>query len=106
MPMEASWTFSGTDLAMRLDFAPGDKIIGVNGRVYNGDLLRAAIRDAKGKTEPIHLIVQRDSYLRTADIDYHGGERYPVLKRNGETSAYLDDIIKPLASSPNAAKEK
>jgi predicted metalloprotease with PDZ domain len=86
--------------------APGDRIIGVNGRVYNGDFLRTAIRDAKGKTEPIHLMVQRESYLRTADIDYHGGERYPVLKRNGETPAYLDDIIKPLASSPNAAEKK
>jgi hypothetical protein len=43
--------------------------------------------------------------LRTADIDYHDGERYPVLKRNAETSAYLDDIIKPLASPPNSAKK-
>ncbi len=82
--------------------SPGEKIIGVNGRVYSGDLLRAAIRDAKGKTEPIHLIVQSDSFLRMADIDYHDGERYPVLKRNSEAAAFLDDIIKPLAgSAPN-----
>jgi predicted metalloprotease with PDZ domain len=85
--------------AYKSGLAPGDKIIGVNGRVYNGDLLHAAIRDAKGKTEPIHLIVQRESFLRTADIDYHDGERYPVLKRNSESAAYLDDIIKPLTSA-------
>jgi predicted metalloprotease with PDZ domain len=82
--------------------APGDKIIGVNGRVYSGDLLRASIRDAKGKAEPIHLIVQSDSFLRVADIDYHDGERHPVLKRIPNTAAYLDDIIKPLAgAAPN-----
>ena len=87
--------------------APGDKILGVNGRVYNPDLLRAAIRDAKGKTESIHLIVQSESFLRTADIDYHEGERYPALKRNSESPAYLDDIIKPLASLPAiAGKDK
>lgn len=90
----------------KVGLAPGDKIIGVNGRVYNGDIFSAAIRDAKGKTEPIHLVVQRESFLRTVDIDYHDGERYPVLKRNAETSAYLDDIIKPLASSPNAGDKK
>ena len=87
--------------------APGDKILGVNGRIYNGDLLRAAIRDAKGKTEPIHLIVQRETFLWTADVDYHDGERYPVLKRNADAVAYLDDIIKPLASLPaSGEKEK
>ncbi len=92
--------------AYKAGLAPGDKIIGVNGRMYNSDLLRAAIRGAKGKTEPIHLTVQRESFFRTADIDYHDGERYPVLKRNAETSAYLDDIIKPLTSSPNGTEMK
>ena len=86
--------------------APGDKIIGVNGHVYSSDLLRAAIRDAKGKTEPIHLIVQRESSLRMVDVDYHDGERYPVLKRNAEASAYLDDIVKPLASVPHGVEKK
>jgi predicted metalloprotease with PDZ domain len=80
--------------------APGSKIIGVNGQIFSGDLLRAAIREAKGKTDPIHLIVQSDSFLTTADIDYHDGERYPALERVAGTPAYLDDITRPLASSP------
>jgi len=78
----------------------------VNGRINNADLLHAAIRDAKGKTEPIHLVTQRESFLRMVDIDYHDGERYPVLKRNAEPSAYLDDIIKPLAPTPSGAENK
>jgi predicted metalloprotease with PDZ domain len=78
--------------------APGQKILAVNGQVYSNDRLRAAIRDAKGGTEPIHLILQSDTYVTTADIDYHDGERYPVLERAEGTPAYLDDITKPLVS--------
>jgi predicted metalloprotease with PDZ domain len=79
---------------------PGSKIIGVNGQVFTGDRLTDAIREAKGKADPIHLIVQSDSFLTTADVDYHDGERYPVLERLADTPAYLDDIIKPLVSPP------
>jgi predicted metalloprotease with PDZ domain len=78
---------------------PGSKIIGVNGQVFSGDVLRAGIREAKGKTDPIHFIVQSDSFLTVVDIDYHDGERYPALERIADTPAYLDDITKPLASS-------
>jgi predicted metalloprotease with PDZ domain len=85
---------------------PGSKIIGVNGKIFSSDLLRAAIRDAKGKTEPIHFIVQSDSFLTSAEIDYHDGERYPTLERVEGTPAYLDDIIKPLASSPPIPPDK
>jgi predicted metalloprotease with PDZ domain len=79
---------------------PGSKIIGVNGQVFSGDVLHAGIRDAKGKTDPIRFIVQSDSFLTVVDIDYHDGERYPALERIADTPAYLDDITKPLASSP------
>jgi predicted metalloprotease with PDZ domain len=84
---------------------PGSKIIAVNGQAYSVDLLRAAIRDAKGKSEPIHLIVQLDNFVSTADIDYHDGERYPALERVEGTPAYLDDIVKPLAP-PQPAQPK
>ncbi len=83
---------------------PGAKIIAVNGQAYSGDLLRDAIREAKGKTEPIHLIVQVDNFIFTVDIDYHDGERYPVLERVEGTPAYLDDITKPLVPSPPRPK--
>jgi predicted metalloprotease with PDZ domain len=78
---------------------PGSKIIGVNGQVFSGDVLDAGIREAEGKTDPIHFIVQSDSFLTVVDIDYHDGERYPALERIADTPAYLDDITKPLASS-------
>ena len=79
--------------------APGSKIIGVNGQVFSGDALRSAIQDSKGNTRPIHLIVQSESTISTADIDYHAGERYPVLKRVEGTPALLDEITAPLLPS-------
>ena len=84
---------------------PGAKIIAVNGRAYSGDVLRAGIRDAKGKPEPIQLMVQMDNLISTADIDYHDGERFPVLQRVEGTPDYLDDITRPLAS-PQPAQPK
>jgi predicted metalloprotease with PDZ domain len=88
--------------ASKAQLAPGNKIMGVNGQIFSVDLLKAAIREAKGKTDPIHLIVQSDSFLTMTDIDYHDGERHPVLERVANTPAYLDDIFKPLAPSPPA----
>ena len=84
--------------ADKAKIVPGAKIIAVDGQAFSPDLLRAAIRDAKGKSEPIHLIVQLDNFVSTADIDYHDGERYPVLERVEGTPDYLDDATKPLAS--------
>jgi hypothetical protein len=68
--------------------------------------LHAAIKAAKGNTEPIHLIVQADAFVSTADIDYHDGERYPVLVRVEGTQDYLDDITKPLTAPEKAPAEE
>ena len=83
--------------------APGQKIFAVNGVVFTGDGLKAAIRQAKGKTEPIHFIVQTNNFVSMADLDYHDGERYPVLERVDGTPAYLDEITKPLTVAPQGA---
>ncbi|MDE3062264.1 MAG: M61 family metallopeptidase [Acidobacteriota bacterium] len=81
--------------ADKAQLVPGEKILAINGQVFSGDRLRAAIRDAKGTTKPIQLIVQSDTYVSTAQIDYHDGERYPALERADGTPDYLDDITKP-----------
>lgn len=78
--------------------APGEKIIAVDGQIFSSDALREAIRKAKGSQEPIRLIVQADSFVRSAEIDYHDGERYPALERVNGAPDYLDDITKPLTT--------
>jgi predicted metalloprotease with PDZ domain len=84
--------------ADKAQLAPGEKIIAVDGRVFSSDAMQEAIRAAKGTTEPIHLIVQADSYVLTAEMNYHDGERYPVLERVDSTPDYLDDITQPLTT--------
>lgn len=94
--------------ADKSNIAPGAKIIAVNGNIYSPDALRAAIQDAhsNAKTEPIHLILQSDTFVTLADIDYHDGERYPALQRIEGTPAYLDDITTPLTTPEKAPAEK
>ncbi|HMF62831.1 MAG TPA: hypothetical protein VK608_02000 [Edaphobacter sp.] len=84
--------------ADKAKLAPGQKIIAVNGRIFSAEALKSAIKEARSKPEPIHLILQSDTFVTLADIDYHDGERYPILQRVEGTPAYLDDITKPLAS--------
>ena len=84
--------------ADKAKLAPGQKIIAVNGVIFSAEALKSAIKNAKGKPELIHLILQSDTFVTLADIDYHDGERYPSLVRVEGTPAYLDDITKPLAS--------
>jgi predicted metalloprotease with PDZ domain len=85
---------------------PGQKIISVNGNIFSGEALRTAIKEAKGKTEPIHLILQGDTFVTTAELDYHDGERFPSLVRVDGTPDYLDDITKPLTTPEKAPAEK
>ena len=86
--------------------APGYKILAVNGNVFSNDALKAAIKAAKGATEPIHLIVQADTFVSPFEIDYHDGERYPALERIDGTPAYLDDITAPRTTPEKAPVDK
>ena len=92
--------------ADKASLAPGEKIIAVNGRIFSMETLHAAIRGAKGNREPIHLIVQAESFVSMADIDYHDGERFPVLEPVDGTPDYLDDITKPLTTPEKAPAEE
>ncbi|QNI37625.1 M61 family metallopeptidase [Edaphobacter albus] len=92
--------------ADKANIGPGTKVLAVDGNIYSSGALRKAIQDAKGKTEPIHLILQNDTFVRLADINYHDGERYPVLQRIEGTPAYLDDITKPLTTPEKVPTEK
>jgi len=82
--------------ADKAKIAPGQKIIGVNGRTINTGSLLEAIQKAKSDSAPIHMIIQTEDVLNMVDVDYHDGERYPSLERVAGTPAYLDDITKPL----------
>jgi predicted metalloprotease with PDZ domain len=86
--------------------APGYKVIAVNGQVFSADGMREAIRNAKGNSEPIKLLVQADQWVSEYRIDYHDGEQYPVLERVDGTTDYLDEITKPLTTPEKVAEAK
>jgi predicted metalloprotease with PDZ domain len=74
----------------------GSKILAVNGREFDGDALKTAIRAANGKgREPVHLLVQSGDTFRTADLDWHGGLRYPRLEPTQGGKGTLDALLAP-----------
>jgi predicted metalloprotease with PDZ domain len=83
--------------AANAGITPGMKLIAVNGRKYSPTILRTAIREAKGSQQPIELLVQNADFFRTYKLDYHEGEKYPLLQRNGKPDT-LSDIIRPHAT--------
>jgi len=84
-------------LAYKAGITSGVKILAVNGRLYNHELLEDAIAAAKDGSEPITLLYVTDEFVRTATIDYHGGARFPHLTRDDSKTDYLDELIKARA---------
>jgi predicted metalloprotease with PDZ domain len=79
--------------AFKAKLTAGMEILAVNGIAYSDDVLTAAIEAAKNSSAPIELIVKQQDRFRVADIDYHGGLRYPHLERDASVPARLDDIL-------------
>jgi predicted metalloprotease with PDZ domain len=84
--------------AFQAGLGPGANLVAVNGHGYTEDVLKNAIRAAKGTTDPIELIVSNDNEFRTVRLNYHDGEKYPRLERVQGTTDLLDEILKPLAA--------
>jgi predicted metalloprotease with PDZ domain len=82
--------------------APGMRLISVNGRPYTSTLLADAIQDAKSKNQPITLTCDNSGFVRTYEIQYTGGERYPHLERNASQADLLSQTLQPLTKSPAA----
>lgn len=97
--VDVRWGGPGDDARLY----PGQRIVAINGKSYSDNVLLAAIRDAKGKTEPIHLLVEHEGVFTSVDLNYHDGERYPALQRVEGTPDYIDDIATPLTKHPDSS---
>jgi predicted metalloprotease with PDZ domain len=80
----------------RTGLGPGMKIVAVNGRQYDPNILRAAIIDAQHIIQPIELIVENTGFYKVLQFNYHGGEKFPVLERVAGTPDRLDEILMPM----------
>ena len=83
--------------ASKAGVVPGAMLIGVNGRKYSDRILRDFIRDSKTATGPLQLIFAAEDFVNVANVDYHGGLRYPHLERIDGTTDWLTELGKPLA---------
>ena len=74
----------------------GAQIVAINGRAYSDEDLKGAIAAAKGRKEPIRLLVKKGDLYRTIDLAYHDGLRYPALEKVGTGASSLDVLLAPL----------
>ena len=76
------------------------KLLAVNGRHWTPEILRAAVKAAATNTAPVELLVENEEYFKTCPVNYHGGEKYPLLVRDGAKPDLLGQILKPLTTEP------
>ncbi len=55
-------------------------------------------RDGDGDN-PVKLMVVIDDYYHTFNVDYHDGAKIPHLVRDDAKPDYLDELIKPHATT-------
>ncbi|HEX7287923.1 MAG TPA: M61 family peptidase [Candidatus Angelobacter sp.] len=80
----------------------GMKVIGVNGRKWSKDVMRAALRTGTRNQQALAILAENGEYLNTYQVDYHGGEKYPHLIRNDVQLDVLSEIARPLAPAEPA----
>jgi len=73
----------------------GSEIVAVNGRKFDGDALKQAIKDAAGSGHAPELLVHDGDLYRTVKLDWHGGLRYPRLEKVGKGKGTLDALLAP-----------
>jgi predicted metalloprotease with PDZ domain len=81
--------------AFKAGVGSGETLVAVNGKAYSPDVLKDAVKAAKGGSAAVELLVKYQGGYRTVDVDYHGGLQYPHLVRIEGTPDYLDQIIAP-----------
>jgi predicted metalloprotease with PDZ domain len=75
---------------------PGMQLVAVNGRKWSPSVLRAALKYAQGRREPIEVLVENAQFFKTYLVDYHEGEKNPHLERTSNQPDILGEILKPL----------
>jgi predicted metalloprotease with PDZ domain len=81
--------------AFKAGLVQGDTIVAVNGVAFKADVLKDAVKGAKGGSTPIELIVKNGDRYKVARIPYYDGPRYPRLERVENTEDRLAQILKP-----------
>ena len=73
----------------------GTEVVAVNGRKFDADALKEAIRAAAGNGPAPELLIHAGDVYRTVRLDWHGGLRYPHLEKVGAAPGTLDALLAP-----------
>jgi predicted metalloprotease with PDZ domain len=73
----------------------GTQIIAVDGLAYDGERLKDTVKAAKTNSAAIEFLVKNGDHYSTVHVDYHDGLRYPLLERDTNVPARLDQILSP-----------
>jgi predicted metalloprotease with PDZ domain len=73
----------------------GDQLLAVNGQSYTDDALKQALIANKGSATPLSLIVKAEDSVRTTQLLWNQGLRYPILKRSGKGPDWLARLLSP-----------
>jgi predicted metalloprotease with PDZ domain len=73
----------------------GSEIVAVNGRKFDGDAIKSAIKAAAGNGPAPELLIHDGEVYRTVKLDWHGGLRYPRLEKVGTAPGTLDALLAP-----------
>jgi len=79
--------------ARKAGVTPSVKLIAVNGREFNFNVLRDAVKATASNPQPVALLIKNGEFYQAFEVDYHGGERYPHLLRNEPAADLLTQTI-------------
>jgi predicted metalloprotease with PDZ domain len=85
------------EVAYQAGFGPGMKILAVNNQPFAKVTLQQAIDAAKTTTTPIDFKVDNTGEISDLRLDYHGGQRHPVLERVPNTPDRIAKILQPMS---------
>ena len=100
MSIEADGVISDVlmgEIAYQAGFGPGMKILAVNGQPFARATLQQAIDAAKTTTKPIEFKVDNTGVISDLRLDYHGGQRHPVLERVPNAPDRIAEILQPMS---------
>ncbi len=75
--------------------AVGQEILAVGDIAYSDAAIKDAILAAKGGKDPIRLIVKSGDRVRTVNVLWNGGLRYPRLEKADKADGSLDKLLAP-----------
>ena len=89
--MSVLWDSPAFNAGLRI----GSQVLAVNGRNFDGDAIKQAIKAAAAGGASPQLLVHDGDVYRTVTLDWHGGLRYPRLQKVGKAKGTLDALLAP-----------